>query len=138
MFQQQKPDSPWTPSKCSHIIVLRVYFASFLIHSSDGHKSLWFVPAPSLLNLRLFPFPLPQPALSALRGSCQQPPLPLPAPTSTARWTVTSPSCSSLVRKKAQTSEPNSHSFVVSGLASSFLCFWFLECGVHICPCYVG
>lgn len=132
MFQQQKPASPWTPSKCSHVIVLRVYFASFLIHSYDGYKSLWFVPAPNLLNLHLFPFPLPQPALSALRGSFQQPHLPLPAPTSTVSWTITSPSCSSLVHKKAQTSEPISHSFVVSGLPSSFLRFWFLECGVHI------
>ena len=88
------------PSKCSHVIVLRVYFASFLIHSYDGYKSLWFVPAPNLLNLHLFPVPLPQPALSALSGSFQQPHLPPSAPTSTASWTITSPSCSSLVHKK--------------------------------------
>lgn len=106
MFQQQKPASPWTPSKCSHIIVLRVYFAYFLIHSYDGSKSLWFVPAPNLLNLHLFPFPLPQPALSALSGSFQQPHLPPPAPTSTASWTITSPSCSSLVHKNPRLLSP--------------------------------
>ena len=116
------------PSKCSHVIVLRVYFASFLIHSYDGYKSLWFVPAPNLLNLHLFPVPLPQPALSALSGSFQQPHLPPSAPTSTASWTITSPSCSSLVHKKS----PNfwAQRSQLCGVWSGFFFLVFLVLGM--------
>lgn len=51
------------------------------------------------------------------------------APPSTDSWTVTSPRAPPWYIKSPGF---GNHSFLESDLAASFLCLWFLECGLHL------